>query len=97
MSVTVTAPEEFQGVCVSLINKRKGVISGSETQHNFVVIECLTPLANMFGFSTELRSSTQGKGEYTMEYKEHRHILVKRESERARERERERERKNAFT
>ena len=55
----VTAPEEFQGVCVSLINKRKGVISGSETQQNLVVIDCLTPLANMFGFSTELRSSTQ--------------------------------------
>lgn len=71
MSVQVTAPEEFQGVCVSLINKRKGVISGSETQQNLVVIDCLTPLANMFGFSTELRSSTQGKGEYTMEYKEH--------------------------
>ena len=71
MTVQVTAPEEFQGVCVSLINKRKGVISGSETQHGYVVVDCVTPLANMFGFSTELRSSTQGKGEYTMEYKEH--------------------------
>jgi len=71
MTVQVTAPEEFQGVCVSLINKRKGVIGGSETQHGFVVVDCTTPLANMFGFSTELRSSTQGKGEYTMEYKEH--------------------------
>ena len=71
MTVQVTAPEEYQGVCVSLINKRKGIIGGSEANQGYVIIDCITPLANMFGFSTELRSSTQGKGEYTMEYKEH--------------------------
>jgi len=59
MSVTVTAPEEFQGVCVSLINKRKGMIDNSDTMHAYVTIECMVPLANMFGFSTDLRSSTQ--------------------------------------
>ena len=59
MSVTVTAPEEFQGVCVSLINKRKGMIDNSDTVHAYVTIECMVPLANMFGFSTDLRSSTQ--------------------------------------
>lgn len=71
MSVQVTAPEEFQGVCVSAVNKRKGLIENSEVLHGNVIINCSVPLANMFGFSTELRSSTQGKGEFTMEYREH--------------------------
>eukprot|EP00291_Cryptomonas_curvata_P017328 CAMPEP_0172162286 /NCGR_PEP_ID=MMETSP1050-20130122/6585_1 /TAXON_ID=233186 /ORGANISM="Cryptomonas curvata, Strain CCAP979/52" /LENGTH=703 /DNA_ID=CAMNT_0012832255 /DNA_START=306 /DNA_END=2416 /DNA_ORIENTATION=- len=71
MTVQVTAPEEFQGVCVSAVNKRKGLIENSEVLQGTVSINCTVPLANMFGFSTELRSSTQGKGEFTMEYREH--------------------------
>jgi len=71
MSVELTAPEEFQGVCVTLINKRKGVIENSDVVNQYVVINAAVPLGEMFGFSTDLRSGTQGKGEFTMEYREH--------------------------
>jgi len=71
MSVEIVCPDEFQGTVVSLVNKRKGMIEGSETLHGYVTINCVVPLANMFGYSTELRSATQGKGEFSMEYKTH--------------------------
>jgi len=71
MTVELNAPEEFQGVCVTLLNKRKGVIENSDVINGQVVINAAVPLKDMFGFSTDLRSATQGKGEYTMEYRAH--------------------------
>lgn len=71
MKVEVTVPHEFQGVGISLLNKRKGQLTGSETGDMGVVIEADVPLSSMFGFSTDLRSGTQGKGEFSMEYKGH--------------------------
>ena len=68
MTVEVTAPEEFQGACVGIVTRRNGVIKGVESSHNWFTVEAEAPLNDMFGFSTELRSSTQGKGEYSMEY-----------------------------
>ena len=59
MKVEVTVPHEFQGVGIALINKRKGQLTGSETQDMAVVIEAEVPLAQMFGFSTDIRSATQ--------------------------------------
>jgi len=73
MSIEVTAPTEFQGNIVSNLNRRRAVIQGSDVSASGsdVVIKADVPLAQMFGYSTDLRSSTQGKGEFAMEYKSH--------------------------
>lgn len=68
MKVEVSVPEEFQGGAMGLLNQRRGVIQGSGAQEAYAVIEALVPLTEMFGFSTDLRSATQGKGEFTMEF-----------------------------
>ncbi|CAH9096756.1 unnamed protein product [Cuscuta europaea] len=71
MLVEIKAPTEFQGSVTGDINKRKGVIVGNDQEGDDSVITAHVPLNNMFGYSTSLRSMTQGKGEFTMEYKEH--------------------------
>ena len=68
MKVEVSAPEEFQGSVMGQINQRRGMIAGTQTQEGFVVVESEVPLSEMFGYSTDLRSATQGKGEFTMEF-----------------------------
>ena len=68
MNVEVTGPEEFQGAAVTMLTRRKGLIVNVETNDGWFTLVAEAPLNNMFGFSTELRSSTQGKGEYSMEY-----------------------------
>lgn len=68
MKVEVSAPEEFQGSVMGQINQRRGMIQGTNTQDAFVVITAEVPLSEMFGYSTDLRSATQGKGEFTMEF-----------------------------
>ncbi|GAB0498070.1 hypothetical protein MMPV_009411 [Pyropia vietnamensis] len=72
MRVEVAAPSEFQGGVMGGLNRRRAVILASTTHGDDVTIEAEVPLASMFGYSTELRSSTQGKGEYSMELLEHR-------------------------
>ncbi|PPS19887.1 hypothetical protein GOBAR_AA00688 [Gossypium barbadense] len=71
MLVELKVPTEFQGTVAGDINKRKGVIVGNDQDGDDSVITANVPLNNMFGYSTALRSMTQGKGEFTMEYKEH--------------------------
>jgi elongation factor G len=68
MKVEVSAPEEFQGSVMGQLNQRRGMISGTNTQEGFVVVTADVPLSEMFGYSTDLRSATQGKGEFTMEF-----------------------------
>ncbi len=68
MKLEVSAPEEFQGSVMGQINQRRGMIQGTTTQEGFVTIESEVPLSEMFGYSTDLRSATQGKGEFTMEF-----------------------------
>lgn len=75
MDVSVTAPEEFQGPCIALLNKRKGMIGDSEVNDEYVEVSAQVPLNDMFGFSTDLRSITQGKGEFSMTYKCHSPVL----------------------
>lgn len=71
MSVEVEVPNEFQGTAIAEVNRRRGMINSSDADEMSTVVRCDVPLQNMFGFSTDLRSSTQGKGEFTMEYKTH--------------------------
>jgi elongation factor G len=67
MKVEVDAPSEFQGTVVGQINQRRGVILDTVTADG-VSITCEVPLNTMFGYSTDLRSATQGKGTFTMEF-----------------------------
>lgn len=72
MSVEVQFPVEFQGSVTGALSRRRGVIINALSRGESASIEAEVPLGEMFGYSTELRSITQGKGEYSMEYKEHR-------------------------
>ncbi len=69
MRVGIETPPEFQGPVLATINQRRGIILSVTEDNNFTAIEAEVPLAEMFGYSTVLRSATQGKAEYTMEFK----------------------------
>jgi len=68
MKVVVETPTEFQGAVMGLLNQRRGIIVGSQDEGPMCVVESQVPLAEMFGYSTVLRSSTQGKAQFTMEF-----------------------------
>lgn len=68
MKVSIEGPQEFQGNIFGLINQRRGIIVSSTEDDNFARVDAEVPLSEMFGFSTILRSSTQGKAEYSMEF-----------------------------
>ncbi len=68
MKVVVETPTEFQGACMGLLNQRRGMIVGTQDDGPVCVIEAQVPLAEMFGFSTVLRSATQGQAQFTMEF-----------------------------
>jgi elongation factor G len=68
MKVSISGPTEFQGNMFGLINQRRGVIIDTTDENNSSTVNAEVPLSEMFGFSTILRSSTQGKAEFTMEF-----------------------------
>jgi len=68
MKVSVEGPNEFQGNIFGSLNQRRGVILSSSEDGNFSIVEAEVPLSEMFGYSTVLRSLTQGKAEFTMEF-----------------------------
>jgi elongation factor G len=68
MKVTVEGPSEFQGNIFGSLNQRRGIIVSSTEENNFCRIEAEVPLSEMFGYSTVLRSLTQGKAEFSMEF-----------------------------
>jgi elongation factor G len=74
MKVVVETPPEFQGPVMGLLNQRRGMIVGSQDEGVMCEIESQVPLAEMFGFSTVLRSSTQGKAQFTMEFAQYRQV-----------------------
>jgi elongation factor G len=74
MKVVVETPTEFQGPVMGLLNQRRGMIIGSQDEDVMCVIESQVPLAEMFGFSTILRSATQGKAQFTMEFSIYRQV-----------------------
>jgi elongation factor G len=68
MSVVVTAPEEFMGEVIGNLSSRRGQIQGTEARGNAQVITAKVPLKEMFGYATDLRSATQGRATYTMQF-----------------------------
>ena len=68
MAVEVETPEEYTGFVMGDIPSRRGLIQGQEQRGNAVVIEAKVPLGNMFGYATDLRSGTQGRAVYTMQF-----------------------------
>jgi len=68
MSVEVVTPEEFMGDVIGDLNSRRGQIQGTDSRGNAQVVEAMVPLANMFGYVNQLRSFTQGRAQYTMQF-----------------------------
>ncbi len=67
MHVVVNVPEDYMGDVIGDLNSRRGQINGMETRSGAQVIDAFVPLSEMFGYATDLRSRTQGRGQYTME------------------------------
>lgn len=71
MMLEVTTPMEFQAAVIGGINRRKGGVVDTDSEGDFVTIRARVALAAMFGYATEVRSATQGKASFTMEYEKH--------------------------
>jgi len=67
-AVEVVTPEEFMGDVIGDLNRRRGHVTGMERRGNVQVITAFVPLAQMFGYATDLRSTTQGRATYTMQF-----------------------------
>jgi len=74
MKVVVETPTEFQGPAMGSLNQRRGIIVGAQDEGVMCAIEAQVPLAEMFGYSTVLRSLTQGKAQFTMEFATYRQV-----------------------
>ena len=83
MRVEIDVPMEFQGTVIAELTKRMGMIEQSDASDDGsgVTISAMVPLSQMFGYSTQLRSMTQGKGEFTMEYEKHSPVSRDRQEE----------------
>ncbi|MEY4879014.1 MAG: elongation factor, partial [Pseudomonadota bacterium] len=68
MKVEVVTPDEYFGEVIGDLNSRRGQVQGTDTRGNAQVIEAMVPLANMFGYVNTLRSKTQGRAQYTMQF-----------------------------
>ena len=68
MKVQIEGPIEFHGGMVSTMMQRRGVVSGVQEESNYCQIDAEVPLSEMFGYATVIRSATQGKAEFTMEF-----------------------------
>jgi elongation factor G len=74
MKVAVEGPTEFQGSIMGSLNQRRGIIIGTLEEGDYTVVEAEVPLSEMFGYSTVLRSLTQGKAEFTMEFSDYKQV-----------------------
>jgi elongation factor G len=71
MAVEVVTPEDYMGDVIGDLSSRRGRIEGMEQKGNGQTIRALVPLADMFGYATDLRSRTQGRATYTMQFQEY--------------------------
>ena len=67
-SVEVVTPEDFLGHVIGDLNRRRGRVEGQEPRGNALVVTARVPLSEMFGYATDLRSNTQGRATYTMQF-----------------------------
>ncbi len=74
MKVEVETPTDFQGSVQGDLSSRRGFLSGSDMRDDYTIIQCEVPLAEMFGYSTDLRSMTQGKATFSMEFSKYRPV-----------------------
>ena len=74
MKVEVVIPEEFLGEVMGDLNSRRGHITGVEMQGDRQIIRVEVPLAEMFGYATDLRSKTQGRGSHSMEFSHYQEV-----------------------
>ena len=74
MKVEVTMPEEYMGDVIGDLNSRRGRVEGMEDIGGGKMVKAFVPLAEMFGYSTDLRSKTQGRGQYSMEPDEYQQV-----------------------
>ena len=75
MKTNIVAPTEFQGNVVGLLNKRNAVINDSEVAQDDFTVQADCSLNGMFGFSSQLRAATQGKGEFSMEFSHYQPVM----------------------
>ena len=81
MKVEVECPIEFQGPVSGQVSSKRGLISNTETREGFVVIYAEVPLSEMFGYSNDLRSMTQGKGTFSMEFDKYQRVPTRLQEE----------------
>ncbi|MBO0753556.1 MAG: elongation factor G, partial [Bradyrhizobiaceae bacterium] len=68
MKVEVVTPEHYTGAVIGDLNARRGQIQGQDVRGNATIVSAMVPLANMFGYINTLRSMTQGRASYTMQF-----------------------------
>ena len=74
MAVEVVVPEEYMGDVIGDLNSRRGRIEGMELRGGTQIIKSMVPLSEMFGYATELRSRTQGRGSFTMHFAQYEEV-----------------------
>ncbi len=74
MAVEVVTPEEYMGDVVGDLNRRRGIIEGMDENPAGKIVRAEVPLAEMFGYSTDLRSASQGRANYTMEFSKYQEV-----------------------
>jgi elongation factor G len=73
-SVEVVTPEEFLGDVIGDLNRRRGRVDGQERRGNAIAVTGRVPLSEMFGYATDLRSTTQGRATYTMQFESYEEV-----------------------
>jgi elongation factor G len=74
MAVEVVTPEEYMGDVIGDLSSRRGRVEGMEQRGNSHVVRALVPLSDMFGYATDLRSRTQGRATYTMQFNSYQQV-----------------------
>ena len=68
MKVEIVTPEDYFGDLMGNVSSRRGIITGTDDRNGSKVIDAMIPLSDMFGYATDLRSRTQGRGQFTMQF-----------------------------
>ena len=77
MAVEVVTPEEYMGDVMGDLNRRRGMVGGMEDSPSGKIVRAEVPLSEMFGYATDLRSATQGRATYTMEFLKYAEVPAK--------------------